>query len=277
MTVTGRFSEAAQCIRNAAALVITSGAGMGVDSGLPDFRGNQGFWNAYPMYERLGLSFIQAANPEHFEQDPHFGWGFYGHRTNLYRNTVPHVGFHLLKAWSDQFSLPTFIATSNVDGQFQKAGFEEDQILEVHGSIHHLQCTTPCSQDIWLNQETIDIDESTMRAHTTPLCPKCRRVARPNILMFGDYAWLHQRSALQEERFDHFLEQHQVNPLVVIEIGAGTAIPTIRNLSERLGRRPGTCVFRINPREPQIRDGHFSFAGGAVETLSSLHEALIDP
>lgn len=277
MTVAGRFSEAAQSIRNAAALVITTGAGMGVDSGLPDFRGNQGFWNAYPMYERLGLSFIQAANPEHFEQDPHFGWGFYGHRTNLYRNTVPHAGFHLIKAWGEQFNLPTFIATSNVDGQFQKAGFAEDQILEVHGSIHHLQCTTPCCRDIWFNQETFDIDETTMRSLTTPKCPKCQRVARPNILMFGDYAWLHQRSALQEEHFDHFLEQHRDQALVVIEIGAGTAIPTIRNLSERLGRRPDTRVLRINPREPQIHGDHFSFAGGAVETLSALNEALNRP
>ncbi|MFO7813561.1 MAG: Sir2 family NAD-dependent protein deacetylase [Pelovirga sp.] len=274
MISTGRFSEAAQCIRHAGALVITTGAGMGVDSGLPDFRGNQGFWNAYPMYERLGLSFVQAANPEHFDQDPHFGWGFYGHRTNLYRNTVPHAGFQLLKAWGEQFNLPTFIATSNVDGQFQKAGFAEDQILEVHGSIHHLQCTTPCSRDIWLNQETFDIDEETMRSLTTPQCPKCRQVARPNILMFGDYAWVHQRSALQEERFEHFLEQHRNKALVVIEIGAGTAIPTIRNLSERLGRRPDTRVLRINPREPQIRDDHFSFGGGAVETLSALNEVL---
>ncbi|MBD1401376.1 SIR2 family NAD-dependent protein deacylase [Pelovirga terrestris] len=274
MSVAGRFSEAAQCIRNAAALVITTGAGMGVDSGLPDFRGNQGFWNAYPRYERLGLSFVQAANPEHFEQDPHFGWGFYGHRTNLYRNTVPHAGFHLLKTWGEQFNLLTFIATSNVDGQFQKAGFAEDQILEVHGSIHHLQCTTPCSRHIWLNQEAFDIDETTMRSLTTPKCPECGRVARPNILMFGDYAWLHQRSASQEERFDHFLQQHRDKPLVVIEIGAGTAIPTIRNLSERLGRRPDTRVLRINPREPQIRGDHFSFAGGAVETLSALNQAL---
>jgi NAD-dependent SIR2 family protein deacetylase len=274
MTVTGRFTEAAQRIRNAEALVITTGAGMGVDSGLPDFRGNQGFWNAYPMYERLGLSFIQAANPEHFEQDPHFGWGFYGHRTNLYRTTVPHVGFHLIKAWGEQFNLPTFIATSNVDGQFQKAGFAQDQVLEVHGSIHHLQCTTPCSRDIWLNQETFDIDEATMRSTAVPLCPKCRRVARPNILMFGDYAWLHQRSATQEERFDQFLRQYQEKPLVVIEIGAGTAIPTIRNLSERLGQRRETSVLRINPREPQIRGDHFSFAGGAVETLTELEMVL---
>jgi hypothetical protein len=62
--------------------------------------------------------------------------------------------------------------------------------------------------------------------------------------------------------------------LIVIEVGAGTAIPTIRNLSERLGQRPGTSVVRINPREPQIRGDHFSFAGGAVATLTALHEVL---
>ena len=50
------YAEAAAAIRNADALVITAGAGMGVDSGLPDFRGDKGFWNAYPMYERLGFT-----------------------------------------------------------------------------------------------------------------------------------------------------------------------------------------------------------------------------
>lgn len=266
--------EAARRILDADALVIASGAGMGVDSGLPDFRGNQGFWNAYPMYERLGLSFVQAANPEHFEGDPHFGWGFYGHRTNLYRNTIPHTGFHLLKSWGERFNLPTFVVTSNVDGQFQKAGFAEEQVLEVHGSIHHLQCTTPCCKEIWSNLETIDIDEATMRARSTPFCPRCQRVARPNILMFGDYAWLHQRSAAQEQRFDHFLQQHREKKLIVIEIGAGTAIPTIRHLSERLGQGSRTCVVRINPREPHIRGNHLSFAAGAVETLTALHKIL---
>ena len=59
------YSAAAATIAAADALIITTGAGMGVDSGLPDFRGDQGFWKAYPMYERLGLSFIDAANPRH--------------------------------------------------------------------------------------------------------------------------------------------------------------------------------------------------------------------
>jgi NAD-dependent SIR2 family protein deacetylase len=63
------YAAAAAAVRSARALVVTAGAGMGVDSGLPDFRGDQGFWKAYPPYERLGISFIDAANPAHFEAD----------------------------------------------------------------------------------------------------------------------------------------------------------------------------------------------------------------
>lgn len=268
------FDRAAEIIASASALVITAGAGMGVDSGLPDFRGNHGFWNAYPMYERLGLSFVQAANPEHFENDPHFGWGFYGHRTNLYRETVPHAGFEILKSWIARYKLKHFIVTSNVDGQFQKAGFTENHILEVHGSIHHLQCTVPCNQNIWPNLAEYDIDESTMRAKDIPFCPKCQHVARPNILMFGDYAWLHHRTAIQEDNFDNFLQESQGEQLVVIEMGAGSSIPTIRNLSERLGQRQSVTVLRINPREPQIRSPHISFTGGAVEILQQIQSLL---
>ena len=270
-----QFNKAAELVAGASALIITAGAGMGVDSGLPDFRGNRGFWNAYPMYERLGLSFIQAANPEHFDNDPHFGWGFYGHRTNLYRNTVPHAGFAILRKWIARYKLDYFVVTSNVDGQFQKAGFDENRILEVHGSIHHLQCTVPCNQNIWPNLAEYNIDESNMRAVDVPLCPSCQRVARPNILMFGDYSWLYQRTADQEDHFNIFLTDNREKSLVVVEMGAGSSIPTIRNLSERLGQKQHATVLRINPREPQISPPHISFAGGAVEILQQI-EALLE-
>jgi len=266
--------QAAATIAAADALLITAGAGMGVDSGLPDFRGDHGFWNAYPMYQRLGINFIGAANPEHFERDPAFGWGFYGHRTNLYRDTEPHAGFALLRQWAERFDLDCFVVTSNVDGQFQKAGFADDAILEVHGSIHHLQCTTPCSRSIWDNRETIPVDFATMRAGHIPRCPQCGGVARPNILMFGDYAWIAARSHGQEMRFDLFIDQHRRQRLVVIEMGAGTAIPTIRALSERVGRLPGATVIRINPREPQIGAPHHALACGALEGLQRLDQHL---
>ncbi len=121
--MTDAIHGAAAALRSARALVVTAGAGMGVDSGLPDFRGDHGFWKAYPPYEKLGLSFVDAANPAHFERDPAFGWGFYGHRLQLYRETMPHEGFRMLLRWSERLDLATFVVTSNVDGQFQKAGF----------------------------------------------------------------------------------------------------------------------------------------------------------
>ena len=43
---------------------------MGVDCGLPDFRGDDGFWKAYPVIKDLGYSFSQMANPTWFESNP---------------------------------------------------------------------------------------------------------------------------------------------------------------------------------------------------------------
>ena len=129
------LQEAAEKIISAKNIIITAGAGMGVDSGLPDFRGNKGFWRAYPPLN--GIPFEEMANPQKFQDNVRLAWGFYGHRLNLYRKTVPHNGFSILQKWTK--NKPFFIYTSNVDGQFQKAGFSEPHIIEIHGSIHHLQ------------------------------------------------------------------------------------------------------------------------------------------
>lgn len=265
--------RAAEALSRARAIVITAGAGMGVDSGLPDFRGVQGFWKAYPPYERLGLRFEDAANPDHFLEDPPFGWGFYGHRANLYRETKPHEGFDVLWQWIAARGLDSFVVTSNVDGHFQKAGFPDDRVYEVHGSIHVLQCTTPCSRRLWGNEEIVRIDLETMRADSIPRCPSCGAVARPNILMFGDWSWIPDRSNEQDRRFQEFLEGHDRDPMLVVEIGAGTVIPTIRMTSEQLGRRPDCLVVRINPREPSISPPHVALPCGAVEALRLIDAA----
>ncbi|GAB6274435.1 MAG: NAD-dependent protein deacetylase [Peptococcaceae bacterium] len=268
------YKKAAQAIKNAKTLITTAGAGMGVDSGLPDFRGDAGFWKAYPMYEQLGINFIDAANPAYFAKDPAFGWGFYGHRANLYRETVPHEGFHLILQWISRYRLNYFVITSNVDGQFQKVGFTEENIYEVHGSIHYLQCIKPCSVNIWPNNEDILVDHATMRAQHIPQCPHCGGVARPNILMFSDFSWISKRTAQQEDNFENFLANHQRDAMAVIEVGAGTAIPTIRNLSERLGGWYRAAVIRINPREYHIPPPYISLACGALEGLRGINAAL---
>ena len=69
MSLDRDLERAAQAVAHAEAMLIGAGAGMGVDSGLPDFRGDQGFWRAYPPIARLGLSFVEMANPQWFEDD----------------------------------------------------------------------------------------------------------------------------------------------------------------------------------------------------------------
>ena len=276
MDLNDSYKKAAQLISEAGAIVISAGAGMGVDSGLPDFRGAEGFWKAYPMYENLGLNFMDAANPVHFDRDPAFGWGFYGHRLSLYRRTEPHKGFALLLEWIDRFKADHFVITSNVDGQFQKAGFADDRIYEVHGSIHHLQCTCSCRSQIWDNTEEISVDLDSMRARQVPMCPYCSAVARPNILMFGDYMWDGNRSYEQEYRYTDFQERNRQNPIVIIELGAGKSVPTIRMMSERMASHFKAHIIRINPRDPEVYKDNISLPCGALEGLQNIHDLLQD-
>ena len=176
------ISRAAKAIIEADALFITAGAGIGVDSGLPDFRGNTGFWKAYPPIAKLGLSFSEMANPIWFEQKPKMAWAFYGHRLNLYRKTVPHPGFKILLDIGKQKKYGYFVFTSNVDGQFQKAGFDDSFIEECHGSIHHLQCNEPCTSEIWDSSLIkINVDLDVFEAHEPlPRCKNCGKQLRPH-------------------------------------------------------------------------------------------------
>lgn len=267
------LDRAAEAIINADALLVCAGAGMGVDSGLPDFRGGEGFWRAYPPLARLGLLFEDMATEEWFYRDPALAWGFYGHRLNLYRRTIPHDGFSFLLRWAETKPAGSFVYTSNVDGQFQKAGFNENEVVECHGSIHHLQCVAGCSRDIWSADDvSVEVDEETLRAKVpVPACSHCGFVARPNLLLFNDWKWLATRSGAQEKRMGLWLRsiKKRALRLTIVECGAGRAIPTVRSFSDRLSAS-GATFIRINPREPQTRPGSISLAAGALETLQAL-------
>lgn len=254
------LEAAARLIADADALLVTAGAGMGVDSGLPDFRGRQGFWRAYPALGAAGMDFTEIANPVVFERDPALAWGFYGHRLALYRTTVPHVGFSLLQAFAAEKPGGLFVVTSNVDGQFQKSGIQAEHILEIHGSIHQLQCLEPCTDHIWsADGITVETDDDACRwVGDLPHCPHCAGLARPNILMFGDWGWLSERQQVQQQAFQAWRES--VRHPVVIELGAGIDIPSIRHISER---QMGPLV-RINPRHFQL---------GAVKGVSLAMDA----
>jgi NAD-dependent SIR2 family protein deacetylase len=266
------IESAIEAITVADALLITAGAGMGVDSGLPDFRGVEGFWRAYPPLARLGISFEEMANSGWLEKQADLAWGFYGHRLNLYRQTIPHRGFKLLLEAAGRLSDGAFVVTSNVDGQFQKAGFDPKRIWEIHGSIHRLQCADPCGPQLWAADSLqVSVDPATLLANfPLPTCPRCGGLARPNILMFGDRAWLSDASDDQESAFESWLGNLHDKRLVIIECGAGTAIPSIRWISNHVAQKHRAPLIRINPREAQVLPGQFSIPTGAQKGISLL-------
>lgn len=275
-TVHPDLRRAAERIAHADVVIVGAGAGLGVDSGLPDFRGDEGFWSAYPAYERLGKGFTQMASPEAFHADPAFAWGFYGHRRSLYRATVPHPGFDVLRTWVEDAPDGGFVLTSNVDGHFQRAGIDAEQIVEVHGSIHVDQCLGRCGQDAWdADAREVEVDTDTMRAiGDLPACPSCGGTARPNVLMFGDWAWEPDRTDAQERRLQQFLEAVDGLQIAVVEVGAGTAVPTVRMFSEQLVRHRGAHLVRINPRDPEVPSGQIGIARGAEAALLALAQAV---
>jgi NAD-dependent SIR2 family protein deacetylase len=266
-----RYARCARLIARAQGLLVTAGAGIGVDSGLPDFRGSEGLWRAYPALQRAGLRFHDIACPDAFGADPRLAWGFYGHRLKRYRDTVPNAAFAILQAIAKRLPYGAFVFTSNVDGQFQRAGFDPDRICECHGSIHHLQCLARCGDAIWPAYGFLpEVDMAACRLSSPlPRCPVCHGVARPNILMFGDDGWVDVRTRAQDARLSAWLSA--VDHLVVIEIGAGTAIPTVRLFGE-LQHSP---LIRINPHDARTRtEGDVSLPVTGVEAMREIAAAL---
>ena len=270
-SVDAAFARAAALLRAADGLVIAAGAGMGVDSGLPDFRGPEGFWRAYPALRRRGLRFEAIANPAAFAADPVLAWGFYGHRLQLYRATRPHRGFALLREIGERLAHGVFVFTSNVDGQFQAAGFPAARVCEAHGSIHHLQCCDSCDDAIWDADgfDPVIDDEQCRLVSAPPRCAACGGIARPNILLFGDGGWIGSRSARQERELLRWLRR--VERPVVLELGAGIRVTTVRRFSEQFA----PALIRVNPRDGELpAAGGVGLALGARAAIERIADAL---
>lgn len=269
-----QIETAAQWVREAQAILITAGAGMGVDSGLPDFRGPEGLWRAYPALRNGNWNFQDIASPQAFRTRPGLAWGFYAHRLAMYRAIQPHAGFGMLLSWGKRAPKGYRVFTSNVDGHFQKAAFEDFKVVECHGSINALQCSEPCCDEVWSAEvfQPKFLDEAKLELAHLPHCPVCGRLARPNVLMFNDYGWIDRPAEQKTELFSAWAGQNQEG-LLVIEVGAGTAIPTVRRLGEHIAHR----LIRINLREAKVMSSPntLSLPGTALDTLSRIDQALL--
>lgn len=137
--VEGELTEemAAAAIRMADALLITTGAGMGVDSGLGTFRGvAAGVW---PPLKAMQLDFSKMSRPHWFEMDPRLAWAFWKYRYEAYTKSTPHQGYKIASQWGSSKKLGFFSVTSNIDGHWERTqGVAEARVYEVHGTVKYM-------------------------------------------------------------------------------------------------------------------------------------------
>lgn len=273
---------AANLIAEADALLIGAGAGASVESGLPDFRGDEGFWRMYPPAKKLGFCYEDVAGGPWFVEDPEMAWGFVVHCQRLFASREPHEGYHILKRWSDARET-SWVYTSNVDRYFYRAGFSPDHITEIHGFRDVLQCVKPCSRATWAqdlcDEKAFRLDERSLKLATEsiPRCPHCGALARPNALMFNDNKWIGDVTREQEERLTLWLNERldMNHKVAVIEIGAGSTMPNVRFQCERYARAYGTPLIRINTAEPEGPDETLGLPMPALAALRAINALLL--
>src|SRR5216683_3123538 len=150
---------AARLIATARAVVVTTGAGMSRESGIPTFRDAlTGVWARYDPAE--------LATEAAFRRNPARVFGWYTWRRRLVRAAVPHPGYHALVAL-ERIVPELTIITQNVDGLHHRAG--SARVLELHGSLERFSCVD--ARHPFPADEIADPEKDTERA--PPLCHRC--------------------------------------------------------------------------------------------------------
>jgi NAD-dependent SIR2 family protein deacetylase len=247
------LEAAAAALCEADALLIGAGAGMGVDSGIPDYRGSDGFWTARPGWESL-------AQGRWFLEDYEAATEVMTMKARVFERARPHAGYAALRDIAARMHRGVFVYTSNVDSHFERAGFHPDAIMECHGSMRWAQCAEMCTRDVWRAQAP---------SQPPPECPNCGGHTRPNVLLFGDNMWTSQRHVYQNKRYAEWKQRLEDARVVVLEIGAGQTIPSVREQCEQIAERFGGTHIRLNPFEAEI-EGGIGVAMGACAGLTGL-------
>jgi NAD-dependent deacetylase len=168
------IKRAAEKIASAKKLVISTGAGVSKESGVPTFRDAlDGLWAQYDPTE--------LATPAAFLRDPRRVWDWYAYRRELVGKTKPNPGHYALAALEDL--LPeVIIVTQNVDNHHQLAG--STHIIPLHGNLFTFKCSKNCQGD----PTPIDLNQLQWEPENAPPpCPHCADgLTRPDVVWFGE-------------------------------------------------------------------------------------------
>jgi len=210
------FDSIRDRIRGAEKIVFVTGAGISQESGIPTFRGKDGFWGKYdPM---------QLATIDAFYENPKLVWEWYEERRRSILKALPNAG-HLAIAKLAQYK-DVVVLTQNIDGLHQKAGSKN--VLELHGSIIRIKCTS-CSF------------QSDMKSDFEALPPKCScgHILRPDVVWFGE--------ALPQDVWRNAIMHAQSCDVMVI---AGTSlVVSPANSLPLYAKQNGATLVEVNPEK----------------------------
>jgi NAD-dependent deacetylase len=204
---------------------VITGAGVSAESGIPTFRGKDGYWKNFDP--------AKLATPEAFARDPQLVWDWYRERRRRIRNAQPnaaHEAIARLARHADEFLL----VTQNVDDLHARAGISTDQVVQIHGDIFVTRCSG-CDFDFTEgNEERQDI----------PKCGECSALMRPGVVWFGE-----QLPWRELKRVEDFLDRGTCD--VVIVAGTTAAFGYIVDWALRTSGEGGELI-EVNPEETPL-------------------------
>ena len=168
------------------AVIALTGAGVSAESGIPTFRGREGYWTVGAReYHPQELATLSA-----FERMPWEVWAWYLYRRTVCRRAAPNAGHAALvrldAAIPDRFAL----VTQNVDGLHHRAGSPDARTFPIHGDIQRMRCAADCMAERWAIPDGVpDIEKGQpVAAEIRALlaCPRCGEMARPHVLWFDE-------------------------------------------------------------------------------------------
>jgi NAD-dependent deacetylase len=214
-----------------ARVLVLTGAGVSAESGIPTFRGEDGYWR--------NLNPAKLATSEAFERDPKLVWEWYRERRRRIRNAQPNPAHKAIAKLAQQAN-EFLLVTQNVDDLHARAGSPKEKMVQSHGDIF----VTRCSQCDFRRHDYEQEHEHESEDIDLPECPRCEGLMRPGVVWFGE-----QLPWDELQRVENYLEAGPCD--FVIVVGTTATFGYIIDWALRASRDVGELV-EVNPEETPL-------------------------
>ena len=254
--------------KGSGSLVVLTGAGISAESGIPTFRGREGYWTVgsreyHPQ---------EMATHAMFEREPEEVWAWYLYRRTVCQQAGPNGGHRAVVAMEQQLKDRFLLLTQNVDGLHLRAGNSPARTFQIHGNIDFARCDVDCGQPIFALPDGLPpkvkgapLDAAEKAALR---CPSCGGWARPHVL------WFDECYDEQHFRFDSSMRA-AVSADVLLVVGTSGAT----NLPMQVGQaalQHGALIIDVNPEPNPFSDlatraeSGFYLSGGGGDILPAI-------